>query len=469
MVLEIQSIAPVTGRQDRSTNIQLFGTDFGANSVILVGQQRATNILVHNSEEITCTFPSDLENGVHDVTIQIGTDSYILIGAFIVVESFPAPPFQNQTFGNIITRMLGRLDSKYDITEGSFISDFYAPMAMELANGYLSMSSMVGLINLLTSKGVYLDYNGIERGVPRRKATRSIGSVKFIASEMITILAGTVVANTPFSRIEPTRFETNEDIVLMAEGSAFAGTVEVTAINAGRLGNLPAMAINRLLGEIPDNFTSVVNEEATVAGSNREEDIRYLSRILSQIRTPARAGNVQHYKRWAEEASDYVGRVGVDPLRQDELNSKMNGTVGIYILHPDNTVPTQELINEVAAYIGPDDTGKGAAPIGAFPTVNAPAFVDINVKITISVETGFVKTDLTLTVQESIEEFINNLDIGENLLYHNLATAVNNIGGVASVSSYAIDETNDPPVDADVDDIEINNTQKARAGTITIT
>ena len=241
------------------------------------------------------------------------------------------------------------------------------------------------------------------------------------------------------------------------------GTVKITAVDAGKVGNKPADTITRLLDDIPE-ITNVTNADPIIAGADREDDVFYLARILSQIRTPARAGNIESYKRWARESSEYVGKVGVDALRRDEFAGvKQNGQVGIYILFRDDNIPTQDLIDLVQNYIGPDDMGRGEAPIGATPIVRPPSFVSINVKINITPSPGFIKSQLIDPVGEAIQKFINDLDIGQNVLYHNLATVVNNINGVGSVTGYAISETNNPPNNNEVSDIEINNTQKASA------
>ena len=468
MVLEVSAIVPVIGRLNEATPVRIFGTDFGANPIISVSSISAIDILVISSEEIIFTIPGTLEEGSYALSVSIGSESSSLDNAFTVVESFPEYPFTDQNFQTIQTRILSRLDSKYETFEGSLIYDFYAPLSLEFADNYLALSVILDLAYLVRARGSYLDFRGIEYGISRRKATKAFGEVTFIGTDTITVPKGTRISNTPADNITPIEFITDEDVALVLSGANNVGTVGITAVEAGSSGNFPIGSVNRIIDDI-DDLTSVTNAARIIAGSDREEDEIYLSRILSQIRTPARAGNIENYKQWAREASEYVGKVGIDPLRKDEMGgTKRNGEVGVYILHPDNTSPTSTLISTVQQYIGPDDEGKGEAPIGAKATVNGATLVSTHVKVTFTASPGFIKSQITSQVMEMIEEFINDLDIGENVLYHNLATVVNNINGVESVSNYAISTSNATPSDSEISDISINNTRKAVSGTITV-
>ena len=467
MVLEINSIVPVTGRLNQATNITLFGTDFGAGATVQIGSTPATNVLIVASDRITCTVPSGLEEESYDIRIEVGTENAILENAFIIVPALPEYPFTDQTYERIQTRILNRLSSKYEKFEGSTIHDFFAPISMEFAETYLSMSTIRDLIFLITSKGAYLDFHGIEYGISRRKATKAKGFVTITATSALTIDKGTRISNTPDSDEDQVVFITDSKIMLPMKGATYESSVGITAIERGKSGNLAIGFINKLV-TLVNEVTNVTNSAVTTGGSNREEDPPYLSRILSQIRTPARAGNVEDYKQWARAASEDVGKVGVDPLRKDEHSgNNQAGEVGVYILKSDDTVPDSALISLVQNYIGPDAEGKGRAPVGANPTVAVPNLINIHVKVDISPSSGFIETEVQEIVKEVIADYINNLDIGENIIYHTLGSIIHTTNGVNLITAYFISSSNTNP--ADVIDIVINNTQKARIGTVTVT
>ena len=468
MVLAISSVTPVTGKLNEATTITLSGTDFGAGATVMIGDTLATNILVSGTTQITCVAPNTLEEDNYDVSITVGTENAILQNGFIVVMDQPEYPYRDEDFPTVHTRILNRFPDYYEKFEGSGLYDLIAPVSLEFTDIYLSLSTISNLMWVLTAPGAFLEYRGIEYGVLRRKATKAKGTVKFTGTGLITIPKDTRVSNSPSDAIPESIYVTDKDVTLEVISQEYTSTVDITAVDTGKQGNLGIGAINRILSNVT-GLTAVTNAAAIILGSNREEIEAYRSRILSRILTPARSGNAEHYKQWALEASEYIGKVGVDPLRKDENSgTKQPGEVGIYILAVDGSVPSADLIKQVTNYIGPDDEGKGQAPIGANPNVSAPAFVDTHVRVVITVSSGFVKANLLSIVKLALQNHINELNIGANVRYHNIGTLISNINGIDSISAYFISSTNTSPVDTEVADIDIDNTQKARAGTITV-
>ena len=469
MALEINSIFPVTGKLNEATNITIKGNDFGAGASVLIGNFSATNVLVVSSDTITCTVPGTLEEDAYNIIIIANNTLAILENAFIVVLDFPAYPFADQGFPTIQSRILARLPANYEKFEGSAIYDLFAPISMEFAEVYLSLGTILDLAFIVNSRGAYLDFHGIDRGIPRRKATKSLGSIKFTGVSTIKVLKGTIVSTTPSNISEQIRFITDEDVTLSLSSGSFIGTVNITAVKIGKIGNVVTNTINNLISLVP-GITTVTNAAAISGGSDREDDLSYLARILSQIRTPSRAGNIEDYKQWAKAASEYVGKVGIDPLRKDENSGTAQaGTVGVYILNADGGTPSASLIKIVQDYIGPDAEGKGKAPIGANPYVAAASFKQIHVKVNITSLAGFIETDVQNFVEEAIQKYLNNLEIGDNVLYHTLGSVINGVNGVQSITDYNISSVKTTPASTDTSDIEINNTQKVSPGTITIT
>ena len=470
MVLQIDAVVPVTARLNESQSLIITGEDFGAGAIVRIGGIEATNVLVNSSNQITCSSPESLEEDIYDIEIEIGAESDILENAFIIVTEYPRYPYADQSYATVQSRILGRMPDTYEKFEGSTIYDFIAPISLDIADIYLSLSTIFDLIFLLTTSGSYVDFKGIEYGVLRRKATRAIGSVTFTGTMATIIESRFQISNTPATSDTPQVFFVTDESVTLADsgGGVFSATVNVTAVERGSEGNLVASALNNIPFPI-NGLASVTNPSATNSGSDREGHVSYLSRILSQILTPARAGNIANYKQWARQSSQYVGKVGVDPLRKDE-NAGVNqpGEVGVYILNADGSTPSAALISEVQNFIGPDNEGKGRAPIGARATVAAANFVNVHVRVDITASSGFVESEVISEVQTVIQEFVNNLDIGENVRYHNLGTAITTANGVDSITAFHISTTNTTPGVTENADIAINNTQKATAGTITV-
>lgn len=470
MVLSISSVFPVTGRLNEATNITILGEDFGAGISVTVGGESVSNLLVVSPERLTCTVSNALEEDVHDIRVSNAMEIADLENAFVVVFSFPEYPFTDQTFQVIQTRMLNRLPATYEKFEGSSFYDVFSPVSLELQEIYLSLVTSLDLGSLLRSTGSYLEFKGIDLGILKRKSTQAVGEVTFIGTSAIDIRRGFEISNTPADNDEsPIIFTTNEAITLAVMGTDYIGTVNVTAVENGKAGNLGIGTINNIVSPLL-GLTSVTNAAATGSGSDRESELTFRSRMLAQVLTPPRAGNVENYKQWAREASIYVGKVGVDPLRKDENSGiAMPGTVGVYFLNVDGTAPDSSLIAIVQNYIGPDNEGRGRAPIGANVLVRAPNFIDIHVRVDISPSAGFIAQSVITEVEDVIENYINELEIGANLLYHTLGSRIIATNGVDSISAYYISVANTTPGNTEVNDIIINNTQKSRDGTITVT
>ena len=473
MVLRINSIFPVTGRFNEATNITIIGEDFSSGLSVTIGEQSVANLLVVNATRLTCTIPNDLEEGVYDLSIMSVAEQTELENAFIVAPSFPSYPFNSESFPVIQTRILNRLPNNYEKFEGSTIYDFIAPLSLEFQELYFSLATILDLGSVFRSTGSYLVFKGIETGVVKRGSTKAIGEVTFTGTQAVTIPSTEnnrfEVSNTPTDAdITPIRFTVNESLTLVLQGASYVGTVGITAIEDGKAGNLDSGAINNIISPIP-GLTTVTNANATGSGSDEESELEHRSRILAQALSPARAGNVENYKQWARESSIYVGKIGVDPLRRDENNGTVQpGTVGVYFLNVDGTTPDAALISTVSNYIGPDNEGKGRAPIGADVHVAAPSFVDIHVRVDITASAGFVESSVITVVEEAITNYLYDLNIGDNVLYHTLGSIIISTNGVDSITDYYVSSVNTTPINTDVSDIEINNTQKAQAGTITV-
>ena len=474
MALRINSMFPVTGRFNEATNVTVIGEDFSSGLSVTIGGQNIVNLLIANATRLTCTIPNDLEEGVYDLSIASAVEQTKLENAFVVVPSFPSYPFSNESFPVIQTRILNRLPNNYEKFEGSTIYDLVAPLSLEFQELYFALTTILDLGSVFRSTGSYLLFKGIEAGVVKRGSTKAIGEVTFTGTQAVTIPSTEdnrfEISNTPTDAdIIPIRFILNESLTLVVQGASYVGTVGITAVEDGKAGNLDSGAINNIISPIP-GLTVVTNASATGSGSDGESELEHRSRILAQALSPARAGNVENYKQWARESSIYVGKIGVDPLRKDENGGIVQpGTVGVYFLNVDGTAPNAALISIVSNYIGPDNEGKGRAPIGASVYVAASAFVNVHVTVNIVASSGFLESSVITTVEEAITNYLANLDIGDNVLYHTLGSQIIATNGVDSIQDYHISIVNDTPLNSEVADISINNTQKSQAGTITIT
>ena len=235
------------------------------------------------------------------------------------------------------------------------------------------------------------------------------------------------------------------------------GVGKIEAIIAGFDGNFPKNSITNV---VQSGYT-IIGSTAIKGGSDIETDENFIVRILQRMLSYPRAGNIADYRRWAVEASDYVGKVNVEPIWNG------NGTVRVVVLDRNDTALDTDDLNEVQNYIY-NTEGSGVAPIGAEVTVVNATLVDVNVKLTINYLTGFVESIVENNVKQAITKTLKDLPIGENVLIHKLSASIFSVPGVNAISAYAISITNTTPQDSEVDDIIIAANEKAQAGTITV-
>ena len=87
----------------------------------------------------------------------------------------------------------------------------------------------------------------------------------------------------------------------------------------------------------------------------------------------------------------------------------------------------------------PIEFGGGEAPIGARVKVGTPTLIDCGVTLTYTLAFGYseVTEDIKANVENVINEYIEALEIGGNLIYNRLGIAILTIPGVADIQDYS--------------------------------
>lgn len=271
-------------------------------------------------------------------------------------------------------RMLDRAPSDVDKSEGSYVWDSLAPVAMELVFVSLLAQYVLEMSFAQTATGDYLTYRAAEHGVIRRAAVAATGKITITGTANSTIPSGLLLATEGDETQDVTsiQFKTTESVVLDGSGN---GEVSIEAVLAGTSGNVPAERIVLLLAA-NSNVQSVANHTATAGGLDEEDDDTLRARYLEKVRTPGTSGNIADYKQWAKEVAG-VSDVHVLPLWNGP------GTVKLVVLGPNKLPPEAALVNSVQAYIAPTNSGERKAPIGASVTAVAAEALPVNVVATI--------------------------------------------------------------------------------------
>lgn len=150
--------------------------------------------------------------------------------------------------------------------------------------------------------------------------------------------------------------------------------------------------------------TEALEHHAWVRGIPRtanESDADYLARLLDYIRRPPAGGNKYDYEKWAKEVDDVSGAYAF-PLAQG------GESVDVVIVANKTTtgseIPTQALLDEVAAYVA------DVRPVGArFVRVLAPTIISQDVTMT------GVGSTMSAAVAADIEAYLSGFEPGQEL------------------------------------------------------
>lgn len=324
---------------------------------------------------------------------------------------------QEQTEERIMQRMLERVPSDIDKSEGSFIWDAEAPAAFMLSEAAVWAQQVLERGFASTTYGEYLDLRAEEHGVTRRPAVAATGTVRFTGTPGGTVPAGTVVA-TPvdeFSEEPSMEYETTALVTLDANGE---GKAPVRALVPGRAGVVPAGVIQVIATPV-SGVSAVTNPEETRGGADIESDELLLERFYSQVRNQGTSGNKAQYLKWAGEVPG-VGGAQVHPLW------KGPGTVGVYLLDAEKRAANEEIVATAQKYIDPtqDGQGMGVAPAGPIVTVMAAKEVPMNIKVKLTLASGVTMADVKTLIEKGVRAYLKQLAFVDPLVRYTRIAAI---------------------------------------------
>ncbi|MEF2964910.1 baseplate J/gp47 family protein [Paenibacillus sp. M1] len=362
---------------------------------------------------------------------------------------------QEQTEDEIMQRMLEKVPSDIDKSEGSFIWDAQAPVAFVLteAAGWARQVLKNGFAG--TTYGDYLTLRAAEHGVSRREAVASTGFVKFTGTSGKTIPSGTIVA-TPADEISgeaSIEFQTTAAVTLGENGE---GMAPVVAMVAGKDGNIPAGVIEIMSVPI-SGIISVTNPEAITGGTDVESDESLLERFYARVRNQGTSGNKAQYIQWAGEVSG-VGGVQVEPLWNGP------GTVGLYLLDMDKRAANSDIVAAVQKYIDPtmDGQGEGVAPAGPVVTVMAAEEVPINISVQLTLASGASLSEVQDQFESGVTAYLKHSAFSDSLVrVTRIASVLLDISSIIDYSNLTVNGLSDS-------NIPINFGQVAVLGTVDV-
>ncbi|MCI1999547.1 MAG: baseplate J/gp47 family protein [Clostridia bacterium] len=296
--------------------------------------------------------------------------------------------FEIYTYDYILNQMLAKVSSSVDKREGSVIYDAIAPAAIELAQMYTSLDTILNETFADTMTGDYLDKRVAERGLEREAATYAV--VKGIFNTAVPI---------------GNRFNLDSYNYTVTELISDADHSYKLACETS--GNEPNGYTGTLVPiDYVQGLTSAELTEILVPGEDEETDDDLRTRYFNSFGNQSFGGNRSDYKEKID-AIDGVG--GCKAYRAAEGG----GNVSIVIISSDYGVPSSTLVNTVQTAIDPvvnSGEGYGIAPFGHRVTVTAAGSTAINITCDITYASGWSADDAKSYIESILDAYFLELN-----------------------------------------------------------
>ena len=292
----------------------------------------------------------------------------------------------------ILNRMLGNVPSDVDKSEGSLIYDALSPASQELAQQEGNLDQVVAKFDIENLSGDELALRIYQRtGITRKAATYATTTVTITGPGTINI--GDLV-QTPGG----IRFKSLVQQVITGSAS-----IDIQAVIAGSSGMVPASQITQFPVAIP-GLVSVTNPNPTQDGFDAESDASLLQRYYDYIQKPATGGNI------AQFTSLIKGFVGVGDVKVYPTWDG-NNTVKLVIIDANKLPPSTDLVTDAQTFMDPGigGLGLGAAPFGAFTTVEGASASTIDVSFTAVKDTHYTDGQRQTNVEASLVAYFKSI------------------------------------------------------------
>lgn len=250
-----------------------------------------------------------------------------------------------------------------------------------------------------TAQGEYLDYHAQMRGLQRKDAVKSVGSVRFSIPEVsevnVEIPQGTIIST---SGETPISFQTMEYACINAGDTSV--DVNAEAIDGGVNGNVTSEKISVIVTMPAENLT-VNNLSAFTLGADSEDDETFRQRVINSMKFIINGTNKEYYISLAKTISG-VECVNVVPYKYGK------GSVAIYISGK-NSILTSKTVTEVKKLLSEQ------REVNVNVYVFAAKICKTIIEIDVTLEDGYDIEEVQNRVSEQISEILEGYNVGQSL------------------------------------------------------
>lgn len=333
--------------------------------------------------------------------------------------------FEENTFENLLKRMLSKVPSGIDKREGSIIYDALAPVAAELAQAYIQLDAAVSETFADTADRQYLILRAKERGLKPYEATAA--EVKGVFNCAVPIGSRYSLDEFNYTVAEKTN-ESEHSYRLVCETAGSSANHKTGIL----------VPIDYIEGLETATITEVL-----IPGEDEEDTEDFRKRYFESFNSEAFGGNRADY---IKKVNEIQGVGGVKVYRA----WKGGGTVKLVIINSEYGVPSAELVEKVQTAVDPTQNsgeGLGIAPIDHVVTVAAATEQKINVSTTITYASGWNFEETKPYIEKVIDDYLKELNETwqnkDNLIVRvsQIESRILDLEGVLDIENTAINGT----------------------------
>lgn len=330
---------------------------------------------------------------------------------------------QNKSTDEIHTQMLDSMPGDIDKSQGQHPYNYTRPTAMiasELCQQ--TLPEIIKLIFPMYAYGEWLDYHAQMRGISRRPATTSSGTLQLTVTKNTNIPEGSQFSTASVDGQPSVVFETTQGKFNLPEGTT---EVPVKCMQTGTAGNVIAGTVIFKLSQL-SGVTAVTNPEAITGGTEEEDDDSLRTRIVSldQSQSVSYVGSVADYKRWSLEVPG-VGGVTVIPAQDD------SGLVTLVITDSNGDPANEEICQNVYDYImSPADPELRLTAPNVKLSVIPPTITELSISATVEVGTGSSLDAIKTAFIEAVQAYLDTARSDGEVRYTQIGKILAGITGV---------------------------------------
>lgn len=353
-----------------------------------------------------------------------------------------------ESFEDIYTRLVNTINANTgkvtDFNKGSVIRSLLEAIANVGHKFYID--TKLGYDNNLKA----IPYSIF--GFSRKEGQKAVGEVVFNSEKPLSV--DTVIPKDTIVRSGNLSFITTEKGVI-PKNTTISNKVGIQAAEAGVKYNVDVNAINTINSVVPNNVIGVTNENRTYNGTDLETDSSLQKRFRIYI-NGLQGGNVYGIQ------SAVLSLPNVRSCSVEE-HIPLKDNVYSFTLWIDDGKGnmSDSLKEEVISIINGDGSQGNPGKRVAGVNFDVSAALSVNIDLIVNVSVERVENELAKSeIKQALENYINSLLIGEDVLISNLIVAIKRLSYVKSADIITNADNRR--------DFLLDINQIARAGTITV-